>query len=96
MINLIESEAAKYAIHIELKWTFILKCILLFLRHTSEFSAAEFDLFKWIMKEIISTESGSVSSIDCINQSANIPKLSKSDAQKALDKFLASRWLKEV
>jgi len=48
------------------------------------------------MKEIVSTETGSVSSTDCINHSANIPKLSKSDAQKTLDKFLAAQWLKEV
>lgn len=48
------------------------------------------------MKEIASSESGSVSSIDCINQSSNIQKLSKTDAQKALDKFLESQWLKEV
>jgi hypothetical protein len=48
------------------------------------------------MKEIVSTETGSVSSTDCINHSSNIPKLSKTDAQKALDKFLAAQWLKEV
>lgn len=65
-------------------------------RHTLEFSAPELDLFKWILKEIVSTETGSVSSTDCINHSANIPKLSKTDAQKALDKFFAAQWLKEV
>lgn len=48
------------------------------------------------MKEIASSDSGSVSSIDCINQSSNIPKLTKTDAQKALDKFLESQWLKEA
>ncbi|XP_046649269.1 non-structural maintenance of chromosomes element 1 homolog [Daphnia pulicaria] len=64
-------------------------------KQTSEFSAAELDLFKWIMKEIISSETGSVSSTDCINHSADIPKLSKTDAQKTLDKFFAAQWLKE-
>lgn len=48
------------------------------------------------MKEIVSSDSGTVSSIDCINQSFNIQKLTKSDAQKALDKFISSHWLKEV
>jgi hypothetical protein len=48
------------------------------------------------MKEIISSETGSVSSTDCINHSADIPKLSKTDAQKTLDKFFAAQWLKEV
>lgn len=64
-------------------------------KHTSEFSPAEFELFKWVLKEIVSSESGSVSSIDCINQSSYIQKLTKTDAQKALDKFLASQWLNE-
>lgn len=48
------------------------------------------------MKEILASSNGSVSSIDCINFSSAIQKLSKSEAQKALDKFFTSQWLKEV
>jgi len=64
-------------------------------KHVSEFSQSEIDLLKHILKEIIASETGTVSSIDCINFTSTVSKLGKSDAQKALDKFLSSNWLKE-
>jgi len=51
---------------------------------------------KYILKEIVSSEAGTISSIDCINFTSTVSKLGKSDAQKALEKFLSSKWLKEV
>jgi len=54
------------------------------------------ELIKRILKEIVSSETGAVSSIDCINYSADIPKLTKSDAQVTMDKLQTSLWVKEV
>jgi len=64
-------------------------------KHLSEFSQPELDLMKYILKEIVSSEAGTISSIDCINFTSTVSKLGKSDAQKALEKFLSSKWLKE-
>jgi len=64
-------------------------------KHISEFSHPEIDLLKYILKEIVASETGTISSIDCINFTSSVTKLGKSDAQKALEKFLESKWLKE-
>jgi len=64
-------------------------------KHVSKFSQPEIDLLKHILKEIVASETGTLSSIDCINFTSTVSKLGKSDAQKALDKFLSSKWLKE-
>jgi len=65
-------------------------------RHTSEFTVPEFDLLKLVLEEIVTSDTGMVSSIDCINFSTSVQKLSKSDAQRAMEKFISSQWLKEV
>jgi len=64
-------------------------------KYASEFTLLELELLKCILKEIVASENGTVSSIDCINYSSNIQKLSKSDAQKALEHYISSQWLKE-
>ena len=69
---------------------------MFFCRHSSQFSPPEMELIKRILKEIVSSETGAVSSIDCINYSADIPKLTKSDAQVTMDKLKTSLWVKEV
>ena len=99
LLNLNETAAAKQ-VFLFLFMPKILYLINFFIhnnnRHTSEFTQPEFDLLKLILEEIVTSDSGTVSSIDCINFSSSVQKLSKSDAQQAMEKFISSQWLKEV
>ena len=54
------------------------------------------DYLKRILQEILSSGTGSVSSIDCINFTSSVPKLTKTDGQKSLERFISSQWLKLV